>query len=386
MFAVIYIPDFFLQAALRHEPELVKRPVALIDESATKAVIIQMTEAARRSGVRTGMTSTQAMARCREIVIKPRSALHESAASDALLQMSFLFSPYVEASGPGICTLDLKGQQPFMESKADVIGVLAKLHLRAQVGLAGTPGVALHAARCADRVLRVDDAPAFLSKLPVEQLAPSPSLLTILQKWGIRTVGEFLRLGKDALAERLGVEALELCARATVGESRPLKLAQLPEVFEETFEFENEIESLEPLLFILRRFLEQLGLRLGAACFAAEEILLRLTLSNDTCYERAFKIPAPTIDVDVLFRILFTHLENVRTEHPMKGLYVRAKPCRPSSEQFGLFDCALRDPNRFYETIARLTALLGADRVGIPAPLSRKEIEAVQLSQRIDAH
>src|SRR5206468_3082282 len=115
----------------------------------------------------------------------------------------------------------------------------------------------------------------FLAGLSIETLAPSPALLGILRKWGIQTVGEFLRLGKDALAERLGVEALELFSRASASDVRPLKLAQLPEVFEETFEFGNEIESLEPLLFILRRFLEQLALRLAGVGFVAEEILLR---------------------------------------------------------------------------------------------------------------
>src|SRR5437867_12961041 len=98
MFAVIYIPEFFLQAALRHEPELAKRPVALIDESAPKPIIIELTKAARRSGVCRAMTSTQAMARCRDIIIKPRSTIQETAATDALLQTSFLFSPYVEAT------------------------------------------------------------------------------------------------------------------------------------------------------------------------------------------------------------------------------------------------------------------------------------------------
>src|SRR5947207_9868460 len=148
MFAVIYIRDFFLQAALRHEPELASRPVALIDESLAKAVIIQLTEAARLSGVCVGMTSTQAMARCREIIIKSRSPAQEAAAVDTLLQTSFLFSPYVEATSAGICTLDLKGQNPLrsghvgapsppleersplLSKEANIIGVLAQLHFR----------------------------------------------------------------------------------------------------------------------------------------------------------------------------------------------------------------------------------------------------------------
>src|SRR3954462_5831973 len=102
MFAVIYIPDFFLQAALRHEPELTTRPVALVDESLPKPVIVQLTKAARMTGVYEGLTSTQGMARCREIIIKARSATQETTATDTLLQCAYRVSPYVELTAPGI--------------------------------------------------------------------------------------------------------------------------------------------------------------------------------------------------------------------------------------------------------------------------------------------
>ena len=38
MFATIYVPNFYLQAALRHQPELHGTPVALIDDQEAKAV------------------------------------------------------------------------------------------------------------------------------------------------------------------------------------------------------------------------------------------------------------------------------------------------------------------------------------------------------------
>jgi protein ImuB len=64
--------------------------------------------------------------------------------------------------------------------------------------------------------------------------------------------------------------------------------------------------------------------------------------------------------------MLHTHLETLKAEHPIIGLSLSAKPCRPASQQFELFEAALRDPNRFYETLARLAALVGPDRVGTP--------------------
>jgi protein ImuB len=83
-------------------------------------------------------------------------------------------------------------------------------------------------------------------------------------------------------------------------------------------------------------------------------------------YERVFKIPQPTNDVNLLFRMLQTHLENVRSKHPIVAVALSAEPIQPAREQFGLFETTLRNPQQLSETLARLTALLGADRVGTP--------------------
>jgi error-prone DNA polymerase len=43
-----------------------------------------------------------------------------------------------------------------------------------------------------------------------------------------------------------------------------------------------------------------------------------------------------------------------------------AQPCRARIQQFVFFEASLRDPNRFHETLARLTALLGTHGAGTP--------------------
>jgi protein ImuB len=64
--------------------------------------------------------------------------------------------------------------------------------------------------------------------------------------------------------------------------------------------------------------------------------------------------------------MLQTHLENFKSKHPIIAVALTAQPIRPASQQFGLFETALRNPHQLYETLARLTALLGNDRVGTP--------------------
>jgi len=191
-------------------------------------------------------------------------------------------------------------------------------------------------------------------------------IITILHKWGIHTLGQLAALDKEQLGARLGPEAIRMWERANGQCNRVLKLVRPPESFEESFEFENEIETAEPLLFMLRRFLEQLALRLGAIYLVAKELGLRITFANKQIYERIFKIPQPTNNIGLLFRMLQTHLENFRSKHPIVAVALIAQPSKPAREQFGFFETTLRNPHQLSETLARLIAVLGADRVGTP--------------------
>src|SRR5216117_3313078 len=191
-------------------------------------------------------------------------------------------------------------------------------------------------------------------------------ILTILHKWGIHTLGQLAVLDRQQLGARLGPEAIRMWERANGQSKRLLKLVRPPESFEESFEFENEIETAEPLLFMLRRFLEQLAIRLSGIYLVAKELTLRITVTDKQIYERVFKIPQPTNDVDLLFRMLHTHLENFRSEYPIVAVALSAEPIKPAGEQFGLFETTLRNPHQLSETLARLTALLGGDRIGTP--------------------
>jgi protein ImuB len=116
----------------------------------------------------------------------------------------------------------------------------------------------------------------------------------------------------------------------------------------------------------LRRFLQQLATRLNTIYLVAKELRLRITFADKSQYERIFKIPQPTNNEDILFRMLHTHLENFTSKHPIVAIELEAKPSRSVRQQFGLFETALRDPMQLHETLARLVGLLGADRVGTP--------------------
>ena len=170
MFAALYLPDFELQAALRHEPELRTRPVALLENEEARATILQLTPAAAAAGVSAGMTPSQGLARCLSLLIKQRALAQEKIASEILLHHAASLAPEIEATAPGVCTVHFSSEKNCRQNVERVVSQLAQLHLLAQAGIAATPDLSFLAAFLARPVLQVENAQDFLAPLPIETL------------------------------------------------------------------------------------------------------------------------------------------------------------------------------------------------------------------------
>lgn len=171
MFATIYLPNFYLQAALRHQPELAGQPVALLDDQAAKAVIIQLNRTAEEAGVRSGMTPSQGLARCLELIVKTRARAQERLLDELLLQFSYALAPLVEATAPGLCTVQFTDNRNLGAKMERTIAQLRESGITACAGIAHTPDTSLLAAHLARPVLQVGDTKNFLASLPIETLA-----------------------------------------------------------------------------------------------------------------------------------------------------------------------------------------------------------------------
>ncbi len=170
MFATLFLPNFYLQAALRHQPELHLQPVALIDDRDAKPLIIQLNEAAERAGVCPGMTPSQGLARYLQLVIKTRLREQEELLDQVLLQFAFSLAPFVEATAPGICTVQFTDHRNVLRDVERAVAQLHESSLTARAGIAATPDASLLAAHLARPVLQVDDTREFLAPLPIETL------------------------------------------------------------------------------------------------------------------------------------------------------------------------------------------------------------------------
>ncbi|MBV9641938.1 MAG: DNA polymerase Y family protein [Verrucomicrobia bacterium] len=412
-FAVIYIPFYALQCACRkrifeegtrhkrvpdqlsfdvigtHVSRTGERgiddnsssdiPSALLDQEGMH--VIELNYAAHYAGIQPGMSTSQALARASELILYKRNPSTEQHLQNTLLQLVYRYSPFIENSAPGICTLDLKGKrirnhQPWLR---ELLAQLRSIGLKAQAGLGANPEIALQAAKIANPILEIFQDCHLLQSLALESLAPSPFLLDILKSWGIRTLGALTRLPREEIGQRLGLEALALWDRAAGRSAKVLQFVQPPETFEESIDFEEPLETIEPLQFILRRFLETLSLRIDSIYLLIAELRLMLTLEDGEKIVRILQIPAPTRNVDTLFGIAAQYLETLQTTAPVSSFHLEAIPSRPAGHQFNLFQGGLKDPNRFFQTLARLAALVGDEKVGIPQRINTHQPDSLQM-------
>jgi len=365
MYACLLLPRFRLQAALRWREA--GQAAVVLDEN---GLVCERNEPAIMRHIEIGMTPPQALARDGGVQILAPALAQEDCLNQILIQAALSLSPDVELTLPGACVADLRHAARntcWQRLADDQVAALRDHGLEGKVGVASTPDLALLAAQAAKPVGIVYDTSAFAAALPLEALAPSEALRQVVLDWGVERVGDFLKLPRAGLVERLGPEAEILLRKVSGRNKRPLRLVREKPVYAEAFDFDYEVETTEPLLFLLRRFLQDLTARLCDVYRVAGRMVLAIPLDDGSGYERTFRIPAPTAKEEVLFRILQTHLESLQLDQRPVGLRLRLEPACPARDQLQLFESTLRDPNQFGETLAKLQALVGNDCVGVPA-------------------
>ena len=380
-YAVLIMRDFSLQAMRRAHAHLAGKPIALTRGEGRKACITEFSPEAIH--VEHGLAVTLATARCPGLVILTPDPDAEAELHRLLLASAFTLSPRVEKTRDGCYTIDLRGANELRtETRMRAcVAELTAVGLCVHCGAADTPLLAFYAAQRTDSVLVVRAARQFLEALPLDLAEPTPAHAIVLRGWGITTLGALTAIPKAEIGQRLGTDGAQLWERAAGETIRVLRLVEPTKTFACEWAYDPPVESMEPLLFRLRRFAECVALELRAATVVAEKLTLTLHLENETDYQREFRLPEPSADVDGWIRVLHGHLETVRTPARVTGVSLSASPARPVEKQDGLFETGLRDPVIFWENLARLGALVGDDRVGTPVLRDTWKPDAVTMDR-----
>jgi protein ImuB len=425
MFACIYVPNFPVAAVLRAEPELRSQAVAILEGKPPLEKILAVNQQAARLDIAPGTTKAQAEL-CPQLALRVRSPLQESAAHAALLDCAQSFSPCVEDSACDTVLLDLAGMEslfgPLSQIAHAIFDRAANLGLAVNVAAASNPDAAVLVARGFSGVTVIPDGQEAeqLGSLPVEVLfadereaeekKEAEQLLETLDRWGIRTLRALATLPEVELSERLGQKGLRLQRLAQGTVSRTLVLVEEPLVFEEAVELEDSIVLLEPLAFLLNRLLEQLCARLAVHALATQELRLTLELENYSLFHqqsalnnqqffqesemenrqseigpraqkfcRTMRLPVPMLDAKLFLKLLQLDLNAHPPGAPIVKIHLAAKPARPRSAQGGLFLPPLPEPEKLELTLARISGMVGENRVGAVELLDTHHPEAFRM-------
>ncbi len=389
-----------MQAAVRLEPELQGKPVAILAGAPPLTKVFAVNCEARSLGVETGMTKVQAEA-FQGIFWRWRSPSQEATAYAALLDCAWTISPRVEDGAKrqeqefsDTTVLDIAGCEKLFGSHEkiahDLKRVASEVGFETNVAVAGSPLAAVCAAQgfAGVTVIPAGEEGPRIGSLSLEALRIPFEFVETLKRWGIHTCAEFAALPEIAIVERLGQEGLRWRRLAQGTEVHPLIAKEFPSHFEEHLDLDSPVELLEPLLFVLNRLLEQLCARLRMHILAIGEIKVTLTLERNDCrtkeplfHIRTLRLPVPAQDGKLLLKLLQLDLEAHPPSLPVTAVRMLTIPVKARSRQLGLFLPLSPDPERLGITLARIQSTVAEGRVGAPVLIDTHSPNAFQQSR-----
>jgi protein ImuB len=239
----------------------------------------------------------------------------------------------------------------------------------------------------ADRV----DIP--IDALPVHALAAARLHLPTLSRLGCTTWGQLRALPRGGLARRFGAELIAALDRAYGKVPEIYPWLTLPEVFDAPLELSAGVESAPALLFGARRLLAQLRVWLIARQRGV--LALELLWELDARRSNALHLDAhhsggafgrlelrtaqATQDMQHLQRLLGEQLARVSLPAPVLHLRLRTLQTQVlSGESWSLLPEDVRTGDSLHQTMERLQARLGADRVLCVQPQASHAPETMQ--------
>lgn len=265
------------------------------------------------------------------------------------------FSPWIEIVDETTAVFSITPRQLAENALARIA--------QAQVAVASTTEAAILAARHLPGLTFIPpgEESHVLGALPIDCLPPDPEIFQTLDRWGIGSLSGLAALPEKGVAERLGPRGLRMQKLARGALSRPLRPVIHETTYEESIELDYPLELLEPLLFLIHRFLHDMCARLDAQSLAAGR--LHLTLNRT---ERILSLPFPTRDIKFLLKLIEHEIEAHPPNEPIAQVKLVIQPVEPRRVQHGLFTLAAPEPEKLELTLGKIRGLVGVENVGRP--------------------
>ena len=358
---VAWVPDFPVIAGGGTDGE----PVAVVDRD----VVVACSAAARADGVRRRMRLGSAQACSAHLRVVERDLAVEMRAFERVAgHLEATVMPRLEVIRPGLLAAPARGPARYWGGEPNLLGrladAIAELDLPARAGIADGVFTAALAAR-RGQIVPVGGDAAWLAPFPVGVLGVA-RLAELLNRLGIRTVGDFARLPADRVSARFGAEGLAAHRTARGEQPRPVAVRMSSDEHTVTHRFEPAETRLEATAFAVKALADRLHDRLAAAGAVAARLEAAVDLADGRRLARVFRHEGRLSSLAVTERVrgvLQAWTETgVMGDGPERG--IAALMLRPEQltqdvgRQSALFDDR-HTPEEIERAAARVQALLG---------------------------
>jgi protein ImuB len=303
MLACVLIPGFQLRAALRQRPRLQLEPAALAPLPGSEPLVGPVTAAAEAAGVRPGMRLGEALAICPSLVLVEQDPAEAEQMWEQIVRRLEGEGFAVEPAAPGCLYMETRGLERLYGGVNAVLRrALAAVgpEWDARAGAAERKFAALAAASVARAgqalVVAGENAPAFLSPLPLTLLPLDEERSAELESLGLRSIGQLASLPGAAVAERLGPEGRRAWDLARGGGKTRVRPRRPPAELVERIEFPEAVGNELTLRRALAALVERALARPERAERAVRKVALSARLVGGGSWRRTLALREPSAD------------------------------------------------------------------------------------------
>jgi protein ImuB len=266
--------------------------------------VIACSAAARAAGVRRGLRRRESQARCPELHVVTADPGRDARFFEAVTAAVDDLVPRAEVLRPGLIVVAVRGAARYFGSEATaaerLLDAVAAAGAECQAGIADQLSTAVFAAH-GGRIVEPGHDAAFLSSLPIRELATEPSLsgegradlADLLWRLGIRTIGQFAALSRTDVASRFGADAV-IAHRFACGEpERGPSGREPPPELDAEMRCDPPIERVDAAAFAGRSLASRLHQTLMAAGVGCTRLAIHAVTANGEELTRVWRCAEP---------------------------------------------------------------------------------------------